>query len=170
MAIDRAFIFLCCLLVISFTSSAKGKKKQRGEYIHPFSDEAYETMLSLVQGTFNVPVAERTREQKNAVVRFWRNRNRYHLGPQTTPTLYFDGRKVLKISSISNVVGKTFKEAKSGGCKKIRNHAAAGFAGLSERRILSVTNSELKYRIHNAKFTNKAVPRPVTAKYVQSQH
>lgn len=170
MAIDRAIIFLCCLLVISFTSSAKGKKKQRGEFIHPFSDEAYETMLSLVQGTFNVPVAERTREQKNAVVRFWRNRSRYHLGPQTTPTLYFDGRKVLKISSISNVVGKTFKEAKSAGCKKIRNRAAAGFAGLSERRILSVTNSELKYRIHNAKFTNKAVPRPVTAKHVQSQH
>ena len=60
MAIDRAVIFLCCLLVISFTSSAKRKKKQRGKYIHPFSDEAYETMLSLVQGTFNVPVAERT--------------------------------------------------------------------------------------------------------------
>ena len=82
MAINRAVIFLCCLLVISFTSSASRKEKQRGKYSHPFSDEGYETMLSLVQGTFNVPVAERTREQKNAVVRFWRNRSRYHLGPQ----------------------------------------------------------------------------------------
>ena len=28
----------------------------------------------------------------------------------------------------------------------------------------------MKYRIHNARFTNKARPRPVTAKRAQSQH
>ena len=61
-------------------------------------------------------------------------------------------------------------EAKCGRCRKIRNCTAAGFAGLSERRILSVTNSELKYRLHNAKFANKDVPRPATAKHVQSQY
>jgi len=40
-----------------------------------------------------VPVAERTREQRNAVVRFWRQRDSLRLGPQSVPTLYFDGKK-----------------------------------------------------------------------------
>ena len=42
--------------------------------------------------------------------------------------------------------------------------------GVSERNILRETNSKINYRIHNVKFTNKATPRPVTAKSVQAQH
>ena len=126
--------------------------------------------MLLVQRKFNVPVAERTYEQKNAVVRYWRNHDRFHLGPQATPTLYFDDKKVVKKSAISGLVSKTFDDAKSGRCKKVRNRAAAGFVGLSERNILRETNSKIKYRIHNVKFTNKATPRPVTAKSVQAQH
>ena len=77
---------------------------------------------------------------------------------------------MVKKSAISGLVSKTFDDAKSGGCKKVRNRAAAGFVGLSERNILRETNSKIKYRIHNVKFTNKATPRPVTAKSVQAQH
>ena len=160
-----AFLISCFLLKYCIYG-----KKVKGKYLHPFSEEAYKTILLLVQGKFNVPVAERTREQKNAVVRYWRNRDRFHLGPQATPTLYFDDKKVVKKSAISGLVSKTFDDAKSGGCKKLRNRAAAGFVGLSERNILRETNSKIKYRIHNVKFTNKAAPRPVTAKSVQAQH
>ena len=110
--------------------------------------------MLLVQRKFNVPVAERTYEQKNAVVRYWRNHDRFHLGPQATPTLYFDDKKVVKKSAISGLVSKTFDDAKSGGCKKLRNRAAAGFVDLSERNILRETKSKIKYRIHNVKFTN----------------
>ena len=128
------------------------------------------TIIIIIQGNFNVPVAERTCEQRNAVVRYWRQRDSLHLGPQSTPTLYFDGEKVVKKSSIASLVAKTFDQAKAGGCKKLRNRAADGFAGLSERDILRVTNNEAKYRIHNVKFTNKATPRPVTARSIQGQH
>ena len=145
--------------------------KRRKENIFILSvKRLYKTLLLLVQGKFKVPVAERTREQKNAVVRYWRNRDRFHLGPQATPTLYFDDKKVVKKSAISGLVSKTFDDAKSGGCKKVRNRAAAGFVGLSERNILRETNSKIKYRIHNVKLTNKTTPRPVTAKSVQAQH
>ena len=98
------------------------------------------------------------------MVRYWRQRDSLHLGPQSTPTLYFDGKKVVKKSSIASVVATTFDQAKAGGCKKLRNRAAAGFTGLRERNI------QAKYRIHNVKFTNKATPRPVTARTVQGQH
>ena len=77
---------------------------------------------------------------------------------------------MIKKSAISGLVSKTFDDAKSGGCKKVRNRAAAGFAGLSERNILRETNSKIKYRIHDVKITNKATPRPVTAKSIQAQH
>ena len=92
----------------------------KGGYFHSLSDEAYETLLLLVQGNFNVPVTERTREQRNAVVRYWRQRDSLHLGPQSTLTLYYDGKKVVKKSSIASLVAKTFDQGKAGGCKKLR--------------------------------------------------
>ena len=70
-------------------------RKDERKISSSFSEEAYKTLSLLVQGKFNVPVAERTHEQKNAVVRYCRNRDRFHLGPQATPTLYFDDKKVV---------------------------------------------------------------------------
>lgn len=70
---------------------------------------------------------------------------------------------------MKRVVGKTFDECKSAGVKKIRLRAASSYAGISERQILRITNNNIKYRKFNAKFTNKAVPRPVRAKHVMEQ-
>ena len=114
MAYKWILAFMSCFM-LCFCSFGAEKK---GGYFHSLSDEAYETLLLLVQGNFNVPVAERTREQRNAVVRYWRQRDSLHLGPQSTPTLYFDGKKVVKKSSIASLVAKTFDQAKAGGCKK----------------------------------------------------
>ena len=72
-------------------------------YIHPVSDEVYDTLLLLVQGKFEVPVSKQTRIQRNTVVRFWRRRDDFHLGPERTPTLYFAGKKVFKKSLISTI-------------------------------------------------------------------
>ena len=124
------FAFMSCFM-LCFCSFGAEKK---GRYFHALSDKAYETLLLLVQENFEAPVAERTREQRNAVVRYWRQRDSLHLGPPSAPTLYFDGKKVLKKSSIGSLVATTFDQAKAGGCKKLRNRAAAGFAGLSEKK------------------------------------
>ena len=97
---DMAYkwILACMGCFILFFCSFGAEKK--GGYFHALSDEAYETLLLLVQGNFKVSVAERTREQRNAVVRYRRQRDSLHLGPQSAPTLYFDGKKVVKKSSI----------------------------------------------------------------------
>ena len=129
-----------------------------------------DTLLLFVQGKFEVPLSKWTRIQRDTVVRFWRRREDFHLGLERTPTLYFAGKKVDKKSLISTIIGNTFKQAKSGDCKKLRYRAASSYAGLSEKKILQVSNNEFQYRVHNAKFTNKATPKPVTAKHVQSQH
>ena len=93
--------FMSCFM-LCFCSFGAEKK---GGYFHSLSDEAYETLLLLVQGNFNVPVAERTREQE-AVVLYLRQRDSLRLGPQSTPTLYFDGKKVVKKSSIASLAAK----------------------------------------------------------------
>lgn len=107
------FLLLCCALAT----------KQKGRYLHPLSEEAYETLLLLVQRRFKVPVAERTREQRNAVIRYWHNRDRFHLGPQATLTLYFDGEKVVKagVNNIKSCEEHLTKQAESAGCKKLQN-------------------------------------------------
>lgn len=68
-----------------------------------------------------------------------------------------------------NVVGKTFHACKSAGAKKLRVRAADSYAGVSERKILEVTNKHERYRIFNAKFRNKAIPRPVRTSDVMEQ-
>ena len=103
-------LFCCC----NTANPRDGEKREA--YIHPVSDEVCDTLLLLVQEKFEVPVSKRTQIQRNTVVRFWTRREDFHLGPERTPMLYFAGKKVVKMSLISN----TFKQAKSGGCKKLR--------------------------------------------------
>ena len=162
-----AFLISCFLLKYCICG-----EKAKGKYLQPFSEEAYKTLLLLVQRKFNVLLAERNvhanKRMPSCVIGEIVIAS--SLGPQATPTLYFDDKKVVKKSAISGLVSRTFDDAKSGGCKKLRNRAAAGFVGLSERNILRETNSQIQSRIHNVKFTNKATPRPVTTKSVQAQH
>ena len=70
----------------------------------------------------------------------------------------------------SIIVEKAFKAAKSAGIKKLRLRTAESIAGLSEQRIFRITGKKLSYKVHNTRFRNKAVPCPVQAKHVQSQH
>lgn len=76
----------------------------------------------------------------------------------------------MKTSDVYRIVGKTFKETKSVGCKKLKHRAADSYAGLTERQIRHVTSNNIKYGIHNAVFKNKVLPKPVRAKLVHSQH
>ena len=88
-----------------------------------------------------MPVAERTREQKNAVVRYWRNRDRFHLGPQATPTLYFDDKTVVKKSAISGLVSKTFDDANAKRMQKAAKSSCCWFCG-SEREKYTERDKE----------------------------
>ena len=63
---------------------------------------------------------------------------------------------------------KTIIKNKSGGHRKIQAAAADAYAGVSKREVLKVTNNDGKFRRFNARFTNKAVPKPVRAKKVQN--
>ena len=58
---------------------------------------------------------------------------------------------------------------KAAGVKKIRLRATYNFSGLSEQEVLRKTDNEAKYQKFNAKFLNKAAPRPARAENIFSQ-
>ena len=58
---------------------------------------------------------------------------------------------------------------KAAGVKKIRLRATYNFSGLSEQEVLRKTDNEAKYQKFNAKFLNKAAPRPARAENILSQ-
>ena len=65
---------------------------------------------------------------------------------------------MVKKSEFRKVVDKTFAACKSAGVKKLRVRAAESYAGLSENKILEITNKHVKYRKFNVKFLSKAIP------------
>ena len=165
LSFHQLLLLFCSIL--PFVQSGDKQKKKRDIFIHTVDDNKYETLLLLVKGRFQVPVAEQTRSQKSAVVQFWRRKELFTLGNEENPTLYFKGRKDVKKSEVSRVVAKTFKETKSASYKKLKQRSHDSCAGLTDRKIRQVTSSNISYRVHNAAFTNKAVPKPVRAHHVQ---
>ena len=74
----------------------------------------------------------------------------------------------MRKSKRKETVKKTFDASKSAGARKIGFLAVESYAGMSEKRIVKITNN-FKYRQFNAKFTNKAIPRPIRVKRVMEQ-
>ena len=127
--------------------------------------EEYEIILKLSKGNFYVPVSQRTRIEKSAIVKFWRLRKDLTL--DKSGALLYEGKKVLMKSVVKEIVSKTFKKSTSGGYKKLRTRAADGYTGISNRNILQVTSNDFKYKQFNAKFTNKGIITPIIARKVR---
>ena len=66
----------------------------------------------------------------------------------------------MRKSKRKEIVKTTFDASKSAGARN---------AGMSERRIVKITNNDFKYRQFNVKFTNKAIPRQIRVKRVMEQ-
>ena len=77
--------------------------------------------------------------------------------------LLFNGKRVLKKKELTSVVAKAFRKNKSGGYKKLKTRAADNYIGLSGRDISRITKNNIKYKRFTARFTNKALPKPVMA-------
>ena len=52
---------------------------------------------------------------------------------------------------------------------QLESRAAESYAGLSENKILEITNKYVKYRKFNVKFLNKVIWRPVRVSSVMEQ-
>ena len=43
------------------------------------SNEDYDTIVQKIKGKFDIPVNERSRQQRNAITRYYRNKDKYSL-------------------------------------------------------------------------------------------
>ena len=72
----NVYIFVIILIVYFqvFNVSAVPDKKERAKYIKPFNDEEYDLMVELVKngGLCSIPVKDRTKGQKNTLLKYWR--------------------------------------------------------------------------------------------------
>ena len=82
--------------------------------ISSLDKETYELFVQLIKGEFTVPVKRRTIQQKSALVRFWRNREKFSL---RRGILCYDGKSVAKKEGVSDVMRrkKMYKSSKGSG-------------------------------------------------------
>ena len=66
-------IVLVAILVALSLSSVIGAGKIS------MSKGTYDTIIKMIKGEFDVPVGQRMLEQRNTIVRFWRNEESYQL-------------------------------------------------------------------------------------------
>ena len=81
---------------------------------------------------------------------------RAKLGIDDEGNLLYESKKVVKKSETKKIVTKAFVKNKSGGHRKIQARGADGYAGVSKREVLKVTNNGEKFRWFNARFTVQA--------------
>ena len=137
-----------------------------GGFIHAMKEEEYNIISRLVKdGKCLIPVQERTKAEKSAYMKFWRIREKLSL--DKNGKLLYEGKRVLKKTEVKNCVSKTFNKSKCVDYKKLRTRALDGYAGISRGNILKVTTNDAEFKKFNVKFTNKAIPKPVTAKGVR---
>lgn len=159
------FLILLSLVHFELISAAGNKKKRQ---TRPFDDVSYETIFSLCEGTFNIPVIERTMAQKSACIRFWRNKE--HFSVMTVDgkkVLCYRGKQVLKLSEFDKVVKREFIHCKGVGSRKLKHCLLHRYEGVSEPRVQRTLSKSNINQMVNAKFSNKAISRPVRARGVQ---
>ena len=132
-------------------------------------DVTYSVIVSVLKGEFLIPVCERTREQRSAIVRFWRNRDIYSLDVDGQ-SLLCDGKIVLGASHIGKVVQEGFRKTKGAGSRKMKRRLAEVYSGLSEKTVRGTLEKSRKYQLMKPKFRNKAAQHPVRAREVQTRH
>ena len=102
--------------------------------ISTLDKETYDLFVQLIKGEFTVPVKSRTIQQKSALVRFWRNREKLSL---RGGILCYDGKSVVRKEGVSEVVKKMYKSSKGSGVRKIY-HKLNSYSGVAERDVQRV--------------------------------
>ena len=130
-------------------------------------DEIYDVVLQCVKGDFNVEVSQRSRAQRSALVRYWRNRDWLSV---SNGVLYLGGKRVMKKSELSANVKDCMDATKGSGARKIRHRLAATFCGISENQVTNVLEKSATYQKVKARFVNRAVLQPIRASDTQIRH
>ena len=165
-----AFKLKCLFIVVSLyvsISTANGEN-QRNRQMSAVNDAVYDTLVELTKGEFDVPVKQRSAQQKASCVRVWRKKSKFSIQKVNgEEKLFFDGKTVMKKSELRDVVRKEFKHCKGIGARKLKHRLKKRFEGVSEPQLQQVLSRSKANQKVNARFTNKAISRTIRARAVQ---
>lgn len=85
--------------------------------IRPVTEERYDALSQLTNGTFRVPVKDRTIEQRRAVLQFYRAKDQFSV---RDGLLYRLDKKVLLSSDIEQVVKQSFDKIQGCGSRALK--------------------------------------------------
>ena len=130
--------------------------------------ETHDTIVDIMNGIFNIPVRERSTVQRNAVLRYWRNRHIFNLGEDGT--LLCDEKPVAVRSDLKHIIDAEFKDSKGLGTRKLRLRFGVNYSGVSEKTVQRVVERSRKYQLLKARFDNKPILHSIRAKEVNVKH
>nr|XP_054768497.1 uncharacterized protein LOC129276082 [Lytechinus pictus] len=151
------------LLLLVAVVKSQGKKRTSA-----MTDETYNTIVKLIEGSFNVVCAQRTVEEKSAITRYNRYRGRFSL-QGNPPKLYLDEEMVLKKSQIRDIVMEEYFKTKGAGARRIYHMLMRKFSGISEEVVQNILSQCSTHQRMNVRFTNRAPYIPITAKHVMER-
>ena len=71
---------VCLFISVSFhAGSTVNVEYKRSRQISAVDDAVYDTLVQLTKGDFDVPVKQRSLQQKASCVRFWRNKSKFSI-------------------------------------------------------------------------------------------
>ena len=73
--------------------------KQKKGYLHSVNGMEYDVLLCLAEGRFSKSVKERSRFEKNAIIKYWQHKDDFTV--DSGGDLLYNGRNVVKNDDIS---------------------------------------------------------------------
>ena len=161
---------VCLLTAVSpyVSISTANVENKRNRQMSAVDDAVYDTLVQLTKSEFDVPVKQRSAQQKASCVRFWRNKSKFKIQKVNgKERLFFDWKAVMKKSELRDVVRKEFKHCKGTGARKLKHRLKKRFQGVSKPQLQQgLSRSKANQKV-NARFTKKAISRSIRARAVQ---
>ncbi|CAC5370177.1 unnamed protein product [Mytilus coruscus] len=142
-----SFKITCLLFLINLVFTTRTVHRS----CSPKSEAAYDAIFRTIEGTFDIPVKERTLEQNNAISTYYKRKDLYTIQGQP-PRLYFDNKPVLKKDECPRLIKKQYTQEKGIGPRRMFHQLKNRFSGLSEKLICKEMNKELYYKSLTARF------------------
>ncbi|XP_053392159.1 SCAN domain-containing protein 3-like [Mercenaria mercenaria] len=134
-------------------------KKQKA--LGCLSRTKYDTMISMLKKEFEVPVSQRTQEQKQAIMQLRKLRDQY--GLNDSGQLLCHGKIVNVEDELSAFVKKAFKDSHGCAPRVLYNKMKLKYTGFTLRKVIEILSKSKSYHRQYPRFTNKPIPKTVTA-------
>lgn len=145
----------CCVCYTISLQMSGRKRRQLG----CLSKAKYDIIAAKLNGTFNVPVKKRTLEHAKCLALI-RKRNDFHLDERGV--LFCNGKQVIVVEDLPNVVENTFKENQGCGPRVLYNKLKESYTGFTEQAVIEILQHSKYYHKQYPRFTNKAKPKTIT--------